>query len=222
MFPRSRALRMRYVIVVTTGLALAGLSTGCGASRSHRAVTLPPVIISLPSAAADHPSAAAGNPSASPEHFKTIRRVESIQRENFALLNDKAEPLPLSIRRVLHKPIFGTNWRLAHRLRLSLPGSFWLMPGRQFLCLLHAQGAHDVAAACAPIHVALAHGLVTVSLREASVGTQAERLIVGVVPNGTHGVVVHTKRVATSVTVVRHIFFLRDSMSEPPDVVSLR
>jgi hypothetical protein len=113
------------------------------------------------------------------------------------------------------------NWALAQRVPLSLRGSFWLVPGRHVLCLLHAITVHEASSACAPTKIALAHGIVAVSLREASAVAPAERLIVGVVPDGVSEAVVHTRGIASRVAIARHLFVLKDSINEPPDVVSL-
>jgi hypothetical protein len=113
------------------------------------------------------------------------------------------------------------NWALAQRVPLSLRGSFWLVPGRHVLCLLHAMTVHEASSACAPTKIALAHGIVAVSLREASAVAPAERLIVGVVPDGASEAVVHTRGIASRVAIARHLFVLKDSMNEPPDGVSL-
>jgi hypothetical protein len=113
------------------------------------------------------------------------------------------------------------NWALAQRVPLSLRGSFWLVPGRHVLCLLHAITVHEASSACAPTKIALAHGIVAVSLREASAVAPAERLIVGVVPDEASEAVVHTRGIASRVAIARHLFVLKDSINEPPDVVSL-
>jgi len=114
------------------------------------------------------------------------------------------------------------NWDLAQRVPVPLRGSFWLIPGRHVLCLLHAETIHEASSACAPTETALAHGVVAASLQEASVAAPARRLIVGVVPDGTTEVVVHTEEMTSRVETAHHIFVKRDSVEKPPDVVSLR
>jgi hypothetical protein len=160
-------------------------------------------------------------PATSPEDVPVIRRVGRREQKHFTLLRGEPEQLPLSIRRVLRKPAFGVNWALAHRLPLSLRGSFWLVPGRHTLCLVHAKNIHEVSTACAPTKVALAHGVVSASLRDASAIAPAQRQIVGVVPDGISKAVVHAGNTATRAHVRRHLFVLEDSIDQPPDVVSL-
>lgn len=86
---------------------------------------------------------------------------------------------------------------------------------------MHAKTIHEVSTACAPTKVALAHGIAAASLREAGAVAPARRLIVGIAPNGVKEAVVHTGEAATTISVTRHLFVLADSMSEPPDVISL-
>ncbi len=198
--------------VATVGLALASMIAGCG--EGHGKHGHPPPAISVGASTAPRPQP-------SSDTSKVIRSVDRNQRDHFALLREGPEPLLPSIRRILRKPTYGMNWDLAQRVPLSLQGSFWLVPGRHTLCLLHAETLHDVSSACATTKVALNHGVVTVSLREATAGAPAERLIVGVVPDGISEVVVHTRRVASRVAVVDHVFVRRDAINEPPDLVSL-
>lgn len=150
-----------------------------------------------------------------------VRRVGRREWKHFALLRGEPEPLPLSVRRILRKPAFGVNWALARRLPLSLRESFWLVPGSHTLCLVHAKGVHAVSTACTPTKVALAHGVVFASLREAGPVAPARRQVVGVVPDGTRKAVVHTGKTATKARVRRHLFVIEDSIDQPPDVVSL-
>jgi hypothetical protein len=211
----SSSLRLRLsasVGLVMAGLALAGVSAGCGQGRGNDP--------HMPSTRVGASTVSRRTPPSFVE-AAVVRRVDRSQLDHFALLRGTPEPLPPSVRRVLRKPTYGMNWALSQRVHLSLRGSFWLIPGHHVLCLLHAETVHEASSACAPTKIALAHGIVAVSLREASAGAPAERLIVGVVPDGTSQAVVHTGRTASRVAIARHLFVLKDSMNEPPDVVSL-
>lgn len=209
-------LRLRLLAsvgLVMAGLALASISVGCGGGQENDSrLSSARVKASAASRPAPPPFSEATNP---------VRSVDRTQRNHFALLRGIPERLPPSVRRVLRKPTYGMNWALAQRLPLSLEGSFWLIPGRHVLCLLHAETIHEASSACAPNKTALSHGIVAVSLREASAVAPAERLIVGVVPDGTIEAVVHTGGTTSRVPVAHHLFVLRDSIEEPPDVVSL-
>jgi hypothetical protein len=151
-----------------------------------------------------------------------VRHAGRVERAHFALLRTRPEPLPASVRRILRRPDYGMSWDLAQRLPLAtLRGAYWLIPGRRVLCLLHAQGRHEASSSCAPIRVALAHGIIAVSLREAGPASPAQRLTVGVMPDGVHRAVVHTGAHATTVAVTQHLLVLRDAEDAPPDRVTL-
>jgi hypothetical protein len=207
-----RRLRLsKGVRLAMTGLALAGVAAGCGQGRrtDRRAVRVEPSAVSRP------------RPRPSSQAPRVVHSIDRSQRDHFALLRGMPEPLPASVRRVLRKPTYGMNWALAQRLPLSLRGLFWLVPGRHVLCLLHAETIHEASSACASTKTALAHGVVAVSLREASPDGPAERLVIGVVPDGASKAVVHTGGETARVAITDHLLVLRDSMSEPPDLVSL-
>lgn len=206
------SLRLRHsasAALVAAGLILMGIGAGCGGIGHHE-------ISTAMSMSGRHRLPPPVGPKAA-----IIRRVHRSQSRHFALLRDRPEPLPRSITRILGKPDFGMNWALAHRLRLSMNGSFWLVPGNHALCLLHAQATHEVSAACAPTTVTLAHGIAIVSLREAGSRRPIERIVVGVAPDGAHRAAIHTGTAASTVSITRHVFVLKDSMSKPPDVVSV-
>jgi hypothetical protein len=114
------------------------------------------------------------------------------------------------------------SWALAQRLPLpTLHGAYWLVPGRRVLCLLHAEEAHEASSSCASTRDALKHGIVAVSLRDASPATPAQRLSVGVVPDGVRRAIVHTGSRAVPVVVTQHVFVLQDAVREPPDRITL-
>jgi hypothetical protein len=66
---------------------------------------------------------------ADPYAAAEVLQVQPRQLARFALLRTPPEGLPLSIRRVLHRPVFGINWRLAHRIPAKSEGVYWLVPG---------------------------------------------------------------------------------------------
>ncbi|HKG02151.1 MAG TPA: hypothetical protein VKB03_03150 [Conexibacter sp.] len=151
-----------------------------------------------------------------------IRHVSPVQRANFELLRGAAESLPPVVRRVMRRPTYGMNWSLAQRLPRTVRDNFWLVPGRDILCLVHASGAHEASSSCAPTELALHHGVVAISLRNHGAFGPTDRTIVGVMPDRATGAVVHTGVAQTTVPVSRHLFVLRDSVKEAPDNVSVR
>jgi hypothetical protein len=213
----SPILRLRLLAGVgfaMAGLALASLSLGCGEGRVN----------DPPHASATAKAATTSSPAVPPSARPTspIHSVDRTQRKHFAWLRGEPEPLPPSIRRVLRKSTYGMNWKLAQKVPIPLQGSFWLIPGRHILCFLHAETIHEASSTCAPTKAALRHGVTIASLREARAGTQAKRLIVGVVPDGTAEAVIHTGGTASSRAIAHHLFVLRDSVKLPPNVISLR
>jgi hypothetical protein len=210
--PSLRPRLSTIVGLVMLGLALAGISAGCGGQGNAPASSSTRANASTVSRPAPPPLSGGTGP---------VHSVNRAQRNHFALLRGVPEPLPPSVRRILRKPTFGMNWDLAQRVPVSLRGSFWLIPGRHVLCLLHAETVHEASSACAPAKTAFAHGVVAASLREASAGVPAKRLIVGVVPDGTTGAVIHTGRMTSRVAIAHNLLVLRDSMEESPDAVSL-
>ena len=213
MSPDFRLRHLTSLGVVAVALAFAGLAAGCGEDRAGD----PPA---RPSGSATSSKTVSSSPPM-PDGAGVIERVGRLEREHFALLREEPAPLPHSVRRILRRPTYGMNWALARRLPVSLRDSFWLVPGRHALCLVHEKGVHEVATACAPTNLALKHGVVTASLRDATPISPAQRLIVGVVPDGTSEAVVRTRGSASRVPIEDHAFVLRDSIDAPPDIVSL-
>lgn len=214
----SLSLQLRLLASVGLGIAgltLAGMCSGCGAGQGKEDSSNLSTARIRGSATSNLASQLFSGVT------RSVHRIDRTQRNNFALLRGAPEPLPPSVRRVLRKPTYGMNWDLAQRVPLSLREPFWLIPGRHVLCLLHVDTAHEASSACAPTKTARAHGVVTISLREARASVPAERLIVGVVPDGTVEAVVHTGIIATRTSIAHHVFTISDSIEDPPDVVLL-
>lgn len=169
--------------------------------------------------AREQPTASrAAVPSASPpvDDSTPIRRVADAQIARFALLRSPPEGLPGTVRRVLRQPSYGMNWSFAQRVPGAPGGSYWLVPGRDTLCLLHARDGHEITSACAPTEVALAHGVVSASLQN---GNPPRRLIVGILPSDVQHVTVRTGAVTTTVPVTHGLLILRDAHRDPPDEI---
>ena len=111
------------------------------------------------------------------------------------------------------------SWRLARRIPVSLPGTYWLVPGARDLCVVATTPKSPaVGTVCASINQALHHGIANTLLDPIS----GKRIIVGAVPRGTRAVLVQSGSSTTSVRVHHGRFVLRDSLSSPPDKLTLR
>jgi hypothetical protein len=119
----------------------------------------------------------------------------------------------------MKQPAFGMNWNLAQRLPFPPYGSFWLVPGNRFLCLLEQRGRDTVNQACAKTERVLAHGLFLAFL---GAGAEklvygARRFVIGVVPDRTHKVFIMTDDSKVAVSITENAFVRRDGLTAPPD-----
>jgi hypothetical protein len=148
------------------------------------------------------------------------------QSAHFALLRTPPEGLPASIRRVLRAPTLGMNWRLAQRIPVVLPGSYWIVPGDRYLCIVARAdpASPGVGTTCARTAQAIEHGIAAVTIAPARPAARVapSRLIVGVTPDGTRTVLVHTHEAVAKVPVVDTVFVRHDSIAAPPDLLTLR
>jgi hypothetical protein len=146
-------------------------------------------------------------------------RISHLLSANFALLRTPPDGIPPTVRRTLKVPVPSMRWSLARRVPVSLPGTYWLAPGVEDLCIVATTPkSPSVGTVCASINQALRHGIANTSLDPIS----GRRIIVGVVPKGTRTVLVRSGTSTTSVRVRHGRFVLRDSISSPPDQLTLR
>jgi hypothetical protein len=139
--------------------------------------------------------------------------------DNFTLLRTPPNGIPPAIRQSLKVPVSGMSWSLARRVPVSLPGMYWLAPGAEDLCIVATTPKlQSVGTVCASVNQALRHGIANTSLDPVS----GRRIIVGVAPKGTHTVLLQSGASTTSVSVRRGRFVLRDTVSSPPDRLTLR
>lgn len=185
-------------------LAMAMLALFAGCSRNAREQTA---------------TSRVAAPSAAPpaEDSTPIRRVADAQIARFALLRSSPEGLPDRVRHVLRQSSYGMNWSFAQRVPGTPDGTYWLVPGRDTLCLLHAGDGHEITSACASTEVALAHGVVSASLQD---GNPPRRLIVGVLPSDVRHVAVRTGAITTTAPVTHGLLILRDTHRSPPDAIN--
>jgi hypothetical protein len=146
-------------------------------------------------------------------------RISPLLSANFALLHTPPDGIPPTARQALAGSVPGIRWNLARRIPVSLPGTYWLVPGVANICVVvTAPGSPSVGAGCASVSQALHHGIASTSLNRIS----GRRVMVGVVPTGTRTVIVRSGATTSSVRALHGTFVLRDSVAAPPDVLTLR
>lgn len=182
----------------------ASVMTACGSEQDNREAAS----TQAPQISRDAPRQAAPRVEVSPQ-----------LPANFALLRTSPDGLPPEVSRILNSPISGMRWDLAQRVPLSLPGSYWLAPGAEALCIVATTPESPaVGTVCARVKQALRYGVTNASLDTKS----GKRIVVGVVPDGTRTALVRTDASTASVPVRKGSFVLRDSVNAPPDEVTLR
>jgi hypothetical protein len=156
---------------------------------------------------------------------RVLDRLAPVQRDNFALLRTRPEGLPARTRRLVIGRTAGIDPKLAHRIPVVVPGSYWLVPGIGQLCIVsEVPGIPGVGTICARTRQVVHEGLATISFtpRESGGGGVPTRLVVGVAPDDAREALVHTHGSVAVVPVFRGVFVLRDSMRAPSDFIELR
>lgn len=136
-----------------------------------------------------------------------------------ALLRTKPEELPSKVIKALGHAPSGVNVSHAQRVPESVPGDYWVVPGRGFVCLVWLRGNASIAnTVCGSNQQVKTHGIVGVSLREDKGPAGGERLIVGVAPDTARRVRIETPGwpVANSMVGGYGVFTRRDSVLDPP------
>lgn len=145
--------------------------------------------------------------------------ISPLLLSNFPLLRAPRDGLPVAIRQSLRVPFAGMKWNLARRIPTSLPGSYWLAPGVNRLCIVAVSPySRSIGTVCATVNQALRRGIANTSLNPVS----RRRVIVGVAPQGTHAVLLQSGAKTISVRVRHGRFVLRDTVLLPPDQLTLR
>lgn len=139
----------------------------------------------------------------------------------FALFHSPADGVPSRVTHALRAGSFPKMlWNDSRRVPVSLPESYWLIPGIRFVCLASLSPDSPVVRdVCATIKQALQHGLAITSVNPRS----RERTIVGLAPDGVRSVHMVCARSSTNIRV-RHqgVFTLRDLVAEGPETFLLR
>jgi hypothetical protein len=152
-----------------------------------------------------------------------IRRLEPWQQARFGLFRTAPERLPEEIRHTLATPAHGTNWLLSQRLRIVSSSETWAVPGKGFVCLVDRDAKGGLGQVCASRREALRHGVTITSLLSVSPSARpSERSIVGIVPDHTRAVVIHTGKEAVRTQAYQNVFAVRDDLAIPPDRITLR
>jgi hypothetical protein len=189
---------------------------GCGDSSALS----PSATVKLaPATTATQPRTDAEDPYSAP----VISHTQPRQLAAFALLRTQPEGLPAATQRILRRPIFGINWKLAQRIPVKSEGTYWLVPGNRHLCMISQGVMHGpgVGTTCAATSQAIAHGIADISITLPGAAHRT-RVIVGVAPDGTREALVHTRGAIAAAPVHDEVFVLRDLTLAPPDVISLR
>jgi len=132
--------------------------------------------------------------------------------------------LPISLMQALERSSpYGVNWQLAQ----SLPGApwpAWIAPGRGHVCLAQQETPQSgIGQTCAPLRNVLKEGVFITTLSASSKRRRpAQRVVIGVVPDGTRAVRVHTPGSAPALsTVQQNVFALRDGARDPAEGLAL-
>lgn len=156
---------------------------------------------------------------------RVLKRLSRVQRRKFALLRTRPEKLPARARRLGIVTEAAMNPALGQRIPVSLPGSYWLVPGIGYLCIVsEVPGIPGVATVCARTEQVIKQGFGTISftpIGQAPAGMPM-RLLVGIAPDDARTALVHTKGTVAAVPVVNGVFVLRDSVRAPSDFTELR
>jgi hypothetical protein len=116
------------------------------------------------------------------------------------------------------------NPALAQRIPVTVPGSYWLVPGIGQLCVVsEVPWIPGIGTICTRTQNALKHGTGTITFIPAKTPAgMPTRLLVGIAPDGARTALVHTKSSVAAVPVFNGVFVLRDSLLGPADSIELR
>lgn len=179
-------------------------------------------VASCGSATPDHAEPHPGSTQPAP---RVLERLSRIQRHNFALLRTPPEGLPARVRRLAPGTPAAVNPALAQRIPVTAPGSYWLVPGIDSLCIVsEVPWAPGIATICARTQQAIKHGSGTITFIPAqqTPAGMPTRLLVGIAPDDAHTALVRTRGSVAAVPVLNGVFVLRDSLRVPSDSIELR
>lgn len=190
-------------------LAIAG-GAACGKSdvSAERAKPLPPALAATEVA---------------PVSVPAINQVPQRLSAKIALFRSLPERLPADVTDVLTAAPHGVSGLLAQTLP-GAPWPAWIVPGRGQLCLVQQETSlSGIGQTCASTRQVLKEGTFITTLSANSTGRKpTARVVIGVVPDGTRAVRVHTPGTAPArATVDQNVFTLRDRLLGPAAAISL-
>ena len=153
-----------------------------------------------------------------------VTRADAEQIASFYLLSTQPEGLPVAIAQVLRQhPMSGLNWDLAQKLPGHMRQPFWIVPGKDTLCILTQDKSRAINLSCRTTAEAVLHGVAAVTIRSmSSRRNDAGRSIVGLAPNNARWVLVRTGRTQSSAPIRQHVFVVVDSVPRPPSDLTFR
>ncbi len=172
-----------------------------------------PVTIAIPRAPRSQSAPGSSTP--------VIKNISQLQRWSFSLFRTPPEGLPSRVTEALHTPTHGLNWGLAQRIYSPADADFWAVPGRGVVCIVAQEDLGSASANCAKTRHAVDHGVAAVLLREDRAAmpgvSTGQRTIVGIAPDTTNEIRVHTEDATAVVPASEGVFTLQDTVMKPPD-----
>ena len=165
------------------------------------------------------------------------QRPDPRQIASFSILRTRPERVPTKLifplerfptalrRRIISNPAHGMNWDLGQRLAGAPGRGLWLVPAKNYLCLLWLPFRGTPRQTCAPNGIAITYGLaiVILSAHPRHLPQSGSRFMVGVAPGRANRVLVRTgKLVRVRPVGESGLFTLRDSATSPPDRLTFK
>ncbi len=155
-----------------------------------------------------------------------IQEAQPEERELIGLLRSEPDGMPAKSLRVMGKPIYGMNPKLAKSIPVKVDpkyGKFWFAPADQLMCIVaHNYATHRVNLKCALTKDALTKGVVGTFIQikggGANWGSMTKQLIVGVAPDGVRKAHLRVGPETTTVPVVDNLFFYTARSHENPKI----
>jgi hypothetical protein len=127
------------------------------------------------------------------------------------------------LKHIIRRPPLGANWTLAQRLPVRVKDRFWAVPANDAICIVSQGKDRAVEMTCTTTKGALRHGVAIVRLDQAQIADEpAARLTVGMAPDGSRTVVIHTGTRTTTGAVANGVFAVQDMATDPPDLLTFR
>ena len=148
-----------------------------------------------------------------------VGQIEQSLAKSFAIFRTSPEGLPAAVTKTLRVPTYGMNWHLAQLIPVSTVNSFWAVPGRDVICIVSRQAEGIVSSNCARTAHAITHGITATFLKAGGSSQDANRLIVGIAPDGVAAMKLYSNGKMTTVPVFGGAFTLEDAIRAVPERV---